>query len=214
MKKKVTWRVSHALQTIHRTRLLTELGADVRLRKTGRLKAKILNAANLPGRRSSKDELVAVIRVDGTVKYQTKPTKTQWHEYIDLQVDKAQEVEIAVYDRNWTLLGLTWFRLWELEEDLKTKYGPGHETGDIEEIWLDMEPAGQILLRLNFIATGRAKTTRDQVFRRNPVQKVFPRNGHKFLPQSFYHVMQCALCNEFLGRQGYQCQSKGLKFFQ
>ncbi|TPX64063.1 hypothetical protein SpCBS45565_g06148 [Spizellomyces sp. 'palustris'] len=159
--------------------------ADVRLRKTGRLRARIIGASNLPGRRSSKDELVAIVRVD----------------------DKAQEVEIAVYDRNWTLLGLVWFRLWELEDDLKAKYGTAYETVDVEETWLDMEPAGQLLVRLNFISMGRTKTARDQVFRRNPVQKVFPKNGHRFLPQSFYHVMQCALCNEFLGRQGYQCQN-------
>ncbi|KAI9101840.1 kinase-like domain-containing protein [Phlyctochytrium arcticum] len=181
--------------------------ADVRLRKTGRLRARLIGATNLPGRRSNKDELIAVVRVDGTVKHETKPTRTQWLEYVDLQVDKAQEVEIAVYDRNWTLLGLVWFRLWELDEDLKAKYGAAHETSDVDETWLDMEPAGQLLLRLNFISMGRARTTRDQVFRRNPVQKIFPKNGHKFLPQSFYHVMQCALCNEFLGRQGYQCQN-------
>ncbi|KAJ3022317.1 Serine/threonine kinase [Thoreauomyces humboldtii] len=181
--------------------------ADVRMRKTGRLRAKIVGATNLPGRRSSKDEIMAVVRVDGVIKHETKPTRTQWQEYIDIQVDKAQEVEIAVYDRNWTLLGLVWFRLWELEDDIKVKHGAPQDQSDIEETWLDMEPAGQLLLKVNFIAMGRAKTARDQVFRRNPVQKVFPKNGHRFLPQSFYHVMQCALCNEFLGRQGYQCQT-------
>ncbi|KAJ3150499.1 Serine/threonine kinase [Geranomyces michiganensis] len=179
--------------------------ADVRLKKTGRLRAKIIGATNLPGRRSAKDEIMAIVRVDGVIKHETKPTRTQWQETIDIQVDKAQEVEIAVYDRSWTLLGLVWFRLWELEDDIKVKHGGAND--DVDETWLDLEPAGQILAKLNFIAMGRAKTARDQVFRRNPVQKVFPKNGHRFLPQSFYHVMQCALCNEFLGRQGYQCQS-------
>ncbi|KAJ3166445.1 Serine/threonine kinase [Geranomyces variabilis] len=179
--------------------------ADVRMKKTGRLRAKIIGATNLPGRRSAKDEIMAIVRVDGVIKHETKPTRNQWQETIDIQVDKAQEVEIAVYDRSWTLLGLVWFRLWELEEDIKVKHGGAND--DVDETWLDLEPAGQILAKLNFVAMGRAKTARDQVFRRNPVQKVFPKNGHRFLPQSFYHVMQCALCNEFLGRQGYQCQS-------
>ncbi|KAI8588262.1 kinase-like domain-containing protein [Geranomyces variabilis] len=179
--------------------------ADVRMKKTGRLRAKIIGATNLPGRRSAKDEIMAIVRVDGVIKHETKPTRNQWQETIDIQVDKAQEVEIAVYDRSWTLLGLVWFRLWELEEDIKVKHGGAGD--DVDETWLDLEPAGQILAKLNFVAMGRAKTARDQVFRRNPVQKVFPKNGHRFLPQSFYHVMQCALCNEFLGRQGYQCQS-------
>ncbi|KAJ3184872.1 Serine/threonine kinase [Gaertneriomyces sp. JEL0708] len=181
--------------------------ADVRLRKTGRLRMRLGGATNLPGRRSARDELVAIVRVDGTKKYETRPTKAQWNETVDIQVDKAQEVEIAVYDRSWTLLGLVWLRLFELEDDLKAKYGGAYEHVDVDETWLDLEPAGQLLAKLNFMAMGRAKTARDQVFRRAPVQKVLPKNGHRFQPQSFYHIMQCALCNEFLGRQGYHCQN-------
>ncbi|RKO87475.1 kinase-like domain-containing protein, partial [Blyttiomyces helicus] len=175
-------------------------------RRTGRLKISLLGATNLPGRRSSKDEIVAIVRIDGVVQYTTRPTKHRWDESHELQVDKAQEVEVAVYEKTGLLLALSWFRLWELEEDLKLKYPAGHENADIPETWLDMEPGGQLLLKINFTPMTRTKTERDRVFRRNPVQKVYPRNGHKFIAQQFYQVVTCALCGDFLGRQGYNCQ--------
>ncbi|KAJ3034450.1 Serine/threonine kinase [Rhizophlyctis rosea] len=179
---------------------------DVRQRRTGRLKIRLIGATNLPGRRASHEEILAIIRVDGNKKYTTRPTKNRWDEMIDIQVDKAQEVEISVYEKGGVLLSMIWFRIYELEDDLKVKYGSAHETQDVEESLLDMEPAGQLFVKLNFHAVGRTKTARDQVFRRAAVQKVYPRNGHRFLAQAFYQVMQCALCNEFLGHQGYTCQ--------
>lgn len=37
------------------------------------------------------------------------------------------------------------------------------------------------------------------------MQKLYPRNDHKFAATQFYNVMQCAVCTEFMSGQGYQC---------
>ncbi|KAI8926555.1 kinase-like domain-containing protein [Entophlyctis helioformis] len=182
---------------------------DNALRKTGRLSMKIVGAANLTGRKSIKEEIVAEIYVDGIKKYTSRPTRQKWDEVADLTLDKALEIEINVRERGGPMLGICWFKINDLEEHLVKTYGAGRAAGidGVQETWLEMEPNGQMLIKLNFAAVQRSKTERDRIFRRNPVQKVYPRNGHRFLAQQFYQVMQCALCNEFLGRQGYQCQA-------
>ncbi|KAJ3217237.1 Serine/threonine kinase [Dinochytrium kinnereticum] len=77
------------------------------------------------------------------------------------------------------------------------------------DTWLDMEPAGQLAVRLSFIADLNQRKKRSEgVARRRPVQKVFPKQGHKFIAMQFYQVMKCAVCSEFLiSGQGYQCQA-------
>ncbi|RKO88225.1 hypothetical protein BDK51DRAFT_24558, partial [Blyttiomyces helicus] len=182
------------------------IGSYPTQRRTGRLKIRLVGATNLPGRRSSSDEIFAIVRVDGVVQHTTRPTRIRWDESPVLTVEKAQEVEVSVYEKNGPLLAISWFRLWELEEDLKLKYGNGYENADAGESWLDMEPGGQLLVKLNFAPLDETKRVRDRAFRRNPVQKVYPVNGHKFLAKQFFQVATCALCGEFLGRQGYACQ--------
>ena len=49
---------------------------------------------------------------------------------------------------------------------------------------------------------------KDRVFRRDAVQKIYPRNGHRFVAQQFYQVLQCSVCNEFMSKADYQCQCK------
>ena len=141
---------SHHHPTSRVYQLLKQLPSDVRQRRTGRLKIRLIGATNLPGRRASHEEIFAVIRIDGNKKYSTRATRNRWDEHIDIQVDKAQEVEIAVYERGGVLLSMIWFRIFELEDDLKVKYGGSHETQDVEESLLDMEPAGQLFVKLNF----------------------------------------------------------------
>ncbi|KAJ3079706.1 Serine/threonine kinase, partial [Quaeritorhiza haematococci] len=184
---------------------------EVRQRRTGRLRIRLIAALSIPGKRTSDAQFYAVIRVDGQRKATSRPTRQRWDDHYDIQVDKAQQVEITIYDTSYGgggVLSLVWFKLSELEEDLKTKFGP--EWGkmsmqDLPETWLDMEPDGRLLVKLQFVPVGRAQTARDMVFRRDPVQKVFPRFGHKFVAQQLYQVMQCAVCNEFLTGTAYQC---------
>ncbi|KAJ3224500.1 Serine/threonine kinase [Clydaea vesicula] len=181
-------------------------------RRTGRLRIKLLGAIGY-GKRSSKDDLFCVIKVDSVVKATTKPSsKQKFDENFDIQVSKAQEVEIALYEKvsggghhGSTLLSIVWFSLLDLEDDLSQKYGQHYSEKKIEELnemWLDMEPGGQILSTVS-----RAATHSDQVFRRQAVQKLYPRNGHKFSATQIYGVSQCAVCNEFMTSQSYSCQN-------
>ncbi|KAI9344598.1 kinase-like domain-containing protein [Obelidium mucronatum] len=183
---------------------------DVRRKINGRLKLKLIGASNLVGRTTSQNEIIATVAIDGVLKYTSRRSSTRWDETLDTQVDRAQEVEICVYSHpGGMLLGLIWFKLGDLEDDLKARYPNGlpSNVSDLEDIWLDLEPAGQILIRTSFIGMSKAKTQRDQVFRREAVQKAFPKNGHKFYAlQSLLY--QCAVCNEYsgAGTQWYQCQ--------
>ncbi|KAJ3094878.1 Serine/threonine kinase, partial [Physocladia obscura] len=184
---------------------------DVRRKCNGRLKLKLIGALNLVGRTSSQNEIIATVAVDGNLKYTSRRSVTRWDETLDVQVDRAQEVEICVYSHpGGMLLGLVWFKLSDLEDDLKQRYPAGQQpvsVSDVEDVWLDLEPAGQILIRACFVGMNKTKTQRDQVFRREAVQKAFLRNGHKFYAvQSLLY--QCAVCNEFSGSgtQWYQCQ--------
>ncbi|KAJ3378379.1 Serine/threonine kinase [Entophlyctis sp. JEL0112] len=199
---------------------------DIRRKCTGRLKLKLFGASNLVGRTAVQNEAIAVVAIDGIIKYTSRRSSSRWDETLDVQVDRAQEVEICVYSHpGGMLLGLIWFKIGDLEDDLKAKNPNGLPTNvnDVDDLWLDLEPAGQILIRACFgidkttlhipyiphhpVAATKTKTQRDQVFRREAVQKAFPRNGHKFYSvQSLLY--QCAVCNEFSGSgtQWYQCQ--------
>ncbi|KAI9105929.1 kinase-like domain-containing protein [Phlyctochytrium arcticum] len=222
---------------------------------SGRLKIKLIAASGLPGRKSAKSETYALIRVDGVQRGRSRPSRGKWNEEFDISVDRAQEVEIAIHEKRGTVLALLWFKLWELEDELRVRQGTtssmsrdmsamslessttgtgvsrrtsatenlseapvvnnhvshapsqhhGHEG---VETWLEMEPGGQVLLRLQLIPeSAKSKPHKDGLLRRKPVQKIFPKQGHKFVAMQFYQVMKCAVCGEFLmSGKGYQCQ--------
>ncbi|KAJ3404437.1 Serine/threonine kinase, partial [Chytridiales sp. JEL 0842] len=93
--------------------------------------------------------------------------------------------------------------------------GGGNSKGSAAgiETSLDLEPGGQIQLRLNFVPNDGVESPSKKnpnvgVVRRKAVQKFFPKRGHKFTTMQFYQVMKCAVCSEFLmSGQGYQCQA-------
>lgn len=167
---------------------------------------KLISVSNLTDRKSIKDDIYASLSVDGITKYTTKLTKTKWDEQFEISLEKAHEVEIVIREKDGALLGLLWFKLRDLEDDLSIRYpNRPRAIADTQDLLMDLEPSGQLALKLNFATLQRTVTHQDKVFRRNPVQKVYPRNGHLFNAKEFYQVLKCALCNEFLGLQGYQC---------
>ncbi|KAI8913115.1 kinase-like domain-containing protein [Powellomyces hirtus] len=215
----------------------------------GKLKIRLVAANALPGRKSAKSETFAVVRLDGVQRAKTKPTRGKWNEDFDIKLDKAQEVEIAVYEKGGSVLALTWFKLWELEEGIRTHQmgttiardgsaasiasmnrDPSSPTGDNLhpsslpppppivahpshdglDVWLEMEPGGQLQAKFNLgmlSSSLKGKRQKDGLLRRRPVQKIFPKRGHKFVAMQFYQVMKCVVCTEFLmSGQGYQCQ--------
>ncbi|RKO91314.1 hypothetical protein BDK51DRAFT_31045, partial [Blyttiomyces helicus] len=192
---------------------------------TGRLKLRLCATSGLPGKKSYKTDTYAVVRVDGVQRAKSRPTRGKYNEDFDIPVDRAQEVEVAIYEKGGVMLALMWFKLWELEEELRIRASAPVEGADSDahhqggvvveegkhadgvETWFDLEPAGQVLLKLNFVTNSGTKRRKDGVFRRKPVQKIFPKRGHKFVALQFYQVMKCAICTEFLmSGQGYQCQ--------
>ncbi len=124
---------------------------------TGRLKIQLFGATNIPSRRSANDQFYAVIKVDGSIKGQTKPTNENFNaDYFDIQVDRSNEVEILVYDQqSKALMSVVWFSLQHLFDDLTARYPDKYPDQiktitDVGEMWLDMEPGGQILLKTIF----------------------------------------------------------------
>ncbi|KAJ3207761.1 Serine/threonine kinase [Dinochytrium kinnereticum] len=189
----------------------TNLSIDVRVKVTGRLKIRLIGATNLPGRASTQSEVYAVLRIDGQNKATTRAKTQRWDESFDLPLEKAVECEFSVYSKQSNVLSaLCWFKMSDLLDDLKAKHGSKvpQNLNESEEIWLDMEPAGQLLLRVTFASgTGNA-VDQAGLIRREAVQKAYPRNGHKFFAYNAFQMIQCAVCNEFLsGAQAYRCQS-------
>ncbi|RKO97375.1 hypothetical protein CAUPRSCDRAFT_10947 [Caulochytrium protostelioides] len=172
----VNTRIKMLTTAAHRYKGLTVGAADdgedgaleeVRERRTGRLKLKLIGAINLMGRKSAKDELIAHVKVDGTRKATTRPTKQRWDESFDIQIEKAQMVEITIHERSGAFLGMRWFRLADLEENARRHHIADYAAA--EETWLDMEPGGQLLLKAFFTPIKRQATERGAVFRRGTV---------------------------------------------
>lgn len=212
-------------------------------------------------------ETYVVIKVEDVVLGKTARVRNdKWFEDFDFQVEKANEVEITVYDRTGdgsTPIGLLWIRLSDLIDELRRKKndkeieasgdkwvsadsmstggynsardGPsgvssfnsrpssasatphGINTTIVNktdtEAWFALEPAGQILLSLDFIKNSVNKSAvegrgglRRQAAIRQRKEEIHEMYGHKFVQQQFYQIMRCALCGEFLkNAAGYQC---------
>ncbi|KAL1924148.1 uncharacterized protein VTP21DRAFT_7183 [Calcarisporiella thermophila] len=85
--------------------------------------------------------------------------------------------------------------------------GPSYSEG--LEAWFDIEPYGQLFLRLNFVKEMNRTRVGDGLNRVNAVRRkeeIHEMNGHKFVEQQFYNIMRCAYCTEFLVQSGYQCE--------
>lgn len=124
--------------------------SDNKDRRTGRIIMKLVGAINLSSRKSLKDEIIAVVKIDGSVKYTSRATKSRWDENINIQVDRSLEMEVLVKEKNGPILATSWFKLSDLEAHLDTKYGKTRQGLDMDEIWLDLEPSGQLSFKINF----------------------------------------------------------------
>ncbi|KAJ7071867.1 protein kinase C1 [Mycena belliarum] len=207
-------------------------------------------------------ETVVSLKVEGTQLARSHPSRTdRWNEDFEITVDKANEVEIVVSDKQvadaqGVPIGLLWIRISDLVEALRRqKVGmdggqgwvtagamPGQPAlpngGDMNsplgyreggtgsligmaptaegiDAWFSVEPAGAILLHLNFIKENVRKRPMDAPLgglgRQGAVRKrkdeVHEMNGHKFVQRQFYQLMLCAFCSEFLlNAVGYQCE--------
>ncbi|KAH8104491.1 hypothetical protein BXZ70DRAFT_1047582 [Cristinia sonorae] len=218
-------------------------------------------------------------KVEGTQRARSHPSRTdRWMDEFEITVDKANEVEVAVFDKqvnevNPVPIGLLWIKINDLVEAQRRQKvmneaggggwvpagamngdnpsvsmsgshgdmnapiglgdgsvaGSGFTTGTTAsegiEAWFAMEPAGAILLHLNFstvpfhvmswlVKENVRKRPLDApggLGRQGAVRKrkdeVHEMNGHKFVQRQFYQIILCAFCNEFLlNAVGYQCE--------
>lgn len=78
--------------------------------------------------------------------------------------------------------------------------------------WFVLEPAGQILLTLGFHKTSQhqRKNLVGGLHRHGAIinrkEEVYEQHGHHFVQKSFYNIMCCAYCGDFLRYTGFQCQ--------
>ncbi|KAI9594154.1 kinase-like domain-containing protein [Syncephalis fuscata] len=201
--------------------------------------ARHLDHAPIRGGRDN--ETIAVLKIDGAAQAKTRPSRSQrWSEEFELRADKAAEFEVTIYDRvdeQLVPIGMIWMKLSEIIDDLRRAnintgndqmpgWAPAAEDGSGEslpranighispdgiECWWDVEPVGQISMRINFIRDAGRKRMTSRLGRQGAVRKrrgeVFEMNGHKFSQQQFYNIMKCAYCSEFLlNGQGVQCE--------
>ncbi|KAJ7069991.1 protein kinase C1 [Mycena amicta] len=210
---------------------------------------------------SSKQQIETVVslKVEGTQLARSHPSRTdRWNEDFTIAVDKANEVEIVLTDKQvgdaqGIPIGLLWIRISDLVEALRRQKvgmdsGQGWVTagampgqpmpngGDFNaplgyaasgqmlgmtptaegiDTWFAVEPAGAVLLHLNFIKENVRKRPLDAPLgglgRQGAVRKrkdeIHEMNGHKFVQRQFYQLMLCAFCSEFLlNAAGYQCE--------
>ncbi|ORX78464.1 hypothetical protein BCR32DRAFT_247144 [Anaeromyces robustus] len=189
---------------------------------TGKFLLRVITATNLPGRKSHKSDSYCVIKIDNTARGKTRSSRhSKWNEDFNIPIERASDVEITVFEKGGTVLAMSWFKFGELIEELQSKglYHGGsseslanpppqtqaHDNHGGIDVWLDMEPAGQIFLHLNVIPEAKKKRRKSGVIRSKPVKKFVYKRGHKFANVQFYPVMKCAFCGEFLMKSGYQC---------
>lgn len=211
---------------------------------------------------NKKAESVVALKIDDLEKVRTTPSRTnKFNEDFTIPVDKANELEITVYDKSgaqWVPVALTWILLSDIAEEIRKKKVANEMGSDgwipashissltfLESIptisptepvkfseyslsshrkndekakstqvstWLNLEPAGQILITLNFEKSSNVGRSAlmgalgRQGAIRQKKEEVFEQHGHQFVQKLFYNIMCCALCGEFLRYTGFQCQ--------
>jgi hypothetical protein len=65
--------------------------SDNRDRRTGRIIMKLTGAVNMANKKSFKDEMVAIVKVDGTTKHTSRATRNRWDENLNFQGNLISE---------------------------------------------------------------------------------------------------------------------------
>ncbi|KXS20855.1 hypothetical protein M427DRAFT_119397 [Gonapodya prolifera JEL478] len=184
----------------------------------GHLSCAVLAVLGLPNRKQGSD-LYAVVRVDQQECGRTRPERLGvWKdEVLETNVERALEVEVSIMEQTYanvhysgqqapTVQGIVWFHISDLVAELSLR-GAG-KNGML--VWLELEPSGQVLLKLNFAAyaqraKGAVSPLLGMVNRRAPIKKVYVKRGHKFVPKLSSTSIKCATCGDFF-YTGYVCE--------
>lgn len=98
------------------------------------VQARELNRPPFANKRGkAKPESVVVVKVEDTPRARTHPSRNdRWNENFEIHVDKANEVEVTIYDRTAgevpIPIGMLWIRLSDVVEALRRKKA-GNESG-------------------------------------------------------------------------------------
>ncbi|KAJ3253607.1 Serine/threonine kinase [Boothiomyces macroporosus] len=185
---------------------------NIKRPNSGKLTITVLSAVGLTGKKFSKSDLFVTVSVDNSTKSKTRNSRGTWNETLFMSFEKGHEVEIAVHEQGSGILGLVWFKIYDLLEDNKMTLPEGENTSDV---WLNLLPGGKIHLQLTFgalflilVPEKPKKKGNEELIRQRAVQKFTNRRGHKFIGISSYQVLKCAICHEFLvSGQGLNCQT-------
>ncbi|TPX32289.1 hypothetical protein SmJEL517_g04587 [Synchytrium microbalum] len=177
---------------------------------SGHLKLRIITAANLPNKQDS--PTYTVIRIDGSERARTKPSQTSWNQDFDIEVSKAEEFEMTVYSNDGLLLSLVWLRLGDLADALAAQEPHAeasigswvgsafgfHRNGGLET-WLDLEPAGQVLAKFQFIEDKYdVQPESGFLVRKKAVKKGVAVRGHKFIKSPRGVTNRCVVCEKLM----------------
>jgi hypothetical protein len=113
---------------------------------SGKLKVQVINIIGLSGKRS--DSNVSVhIRIDKIEKAVSKPRNKSWDDELVIEIEKATEVEISVHDQGLGILGMVWFPMTDLLQEISNEHSNNQ---NYLNCWLDLFPAGKINVQLVF----------------------------------------------------------------
>ncbi|KAG0298858.1 Serine/threonine kinase [Dissophora globulifera] len=112
--------------------ITTTPGTALRRPMTGTLYVRITGMKhqnNAPTRNSRPAESMAYVKIDGTPRAKTKMARNafggiRWNEDIEVQVTKASEIEIAIFDKPDQVpvpIGMFWLKISDLVEELRRK---------------------------------------------------------------------------------------------
>lgn len=142
----------------------------------GNLQLKIREARDLahaPSRTYPNRQAFVAVKYKDQV-YRTHPSRTDaWSDNIIFEIDKMAEVELVIYDQEGTdrthPIGLLWLRMVDVTQDIRkqkqnrqrlatasntSSFASQHASSAIDDKgmteWIDVEPAGRILVDINF----------------------------------------------------------------
>ncbi|ORY29260.1 hypothetical protein BCR33DRAFT_857775 [Rhizoclosmatium globosum] len=205
----------------------TKINAQLRI-KIERISLK--SSTDLTSPTKQKLDLFAVITINDFPKAKTSRISAQLRdEHFEIPIDRlSNRVEIQVFQSslmgNHQLLGLCWFTVGDLREELLDKYFSVFPV-DVPDVVLTLEPNGYVVLKANLVEPTRVKQNPlandilqdlkdEDIFLTDDIRKIYAKNGHQF--QIFKAVnsiasdvigARCSVCEEsMIGGMRCYCQ--------
>ncbi|OBZ84141.1 Protein kinase C-like 1 [Choanephora cucurbitarum] len=146
----------------------------------------------------------------------TLPIGLLWLKISDIaENQRKQKLELEQHDSSWVPAQVAQQHDSNIVEPIqktKSTKKPKQPSEGIRA-WFDVEPLGRIFLEINFVRENVNKRPMDKLGRAGAVRErkgeVHEMNGHQFVAKRFYHIMRCALCNDFMAKLTFQCEDCG-----